>query len=293
MGKPHRKSIIKEALDRLESKMAIGESRQEAKKAVRATGQPAWAFSTGKIHSYKTRTDYQEHTLRFVNWARETYHITSLEELDAQADELAILYLQKEIAAQKSPYTLQLERSALRLFFDNRTLASEIALPRRIRTSITRSRRPAARDRYFQPAHWQPLLNFQRAVGLRRDELVRLTVADVHHNHQGQVIVHVRNGKGGKERDVPVLPGHEQDVLSVVAERKAEERVFARLPDTEMHSYRREYAQALYLYHAPGWELPPATGRLQRTDYDLEAVMRVSRALGHNRREVVLNNYLR
>jgi len=81
--------------------------------------------------------------------------------------------------------------------------------------------------------------------------------------------------------------------LSIVAGRKPEERVFARLPDTEMHSYRREYAQALYLYHAPDWELPPATGRLQRTDYDLTAVMIVSRALGHNRRDVVLNNYLR
>jgi hypothetical protein len=39
--------------------------------------------------------------------------------------------------------------------------------------------------------------------------------------------------------------------------------------------------------------LPPVTGRLQRTDYDLEAVMIVSRALGHNRRDVVLHNYLR
>ncbi len=166
-------------------------------------------------------------------------------------------------------------------------------LPRRRRAEITRSRGPAARDRRFQPEHWQPLLNFQRAVGLRRRELARLIVADIAYHGQGQLMVHVRNGKGGKTRDAVVLPGHEQDVLSVVAGRKPEELVFVHLPDTEMHSLRREYAQALYLHYAPGRELPPTTGRLRSSDYDLEAVLKVSQALGHNRRDIVLNNYLR
>lgn len=86
----HRKSIIRQAIDRLDERMAIGESRREAKQAQRATGEHIWTFSTGKIHSYKTRTTYQEHILRFVNWSRATYAIKSLEQLDDRANELVL-----------------------------------------------------------------------------------------------------------------------------------------------------------------------------------------------------------
>ncbi len=119
----HQKSLIRQAIDRLDERMAIGESRREAKQQRRATGEHIWTFSTGKMHSYKTRSTYQEQLLRFVNWARDTFQLKTLEQLDARADELVSTYLQQEIGAHKSAYTLQLERSALRLFFDDHTLA--------------------------------------------------------------------------------------------------------------------------------------------------------------------------
>ncbi|MGH2510256.1 MAG: integrase, partial [Ktedonobacteraceae bacterium] len=202
--------------------------------------------------------------------------------------------LQQEVIAQKSAYTLQVERSALRLFFADRALASDIALPRRTRVTITRSRGPAAHDRHFQPANWQPLINFEKACGLRRSELARLTVGDVYHNVQGLLVVHVLNGKGGKEREVPALFGHEQDILALIAGRKPEERVFERIPKhMDVHALRREYAQTLYLYHAVGRDLPPPDGRLRHDDYDMNAAQQVSWALGHNRIDVVLRHYLR
>jgi len=297
MGKSHRKSIIKEALERLDSKMAIGESRQEAKRAAREAaaqqGRSIWSYSTGKIHSHKTRITYQEQTLRFIGWARQTEGIKTLEVLDQRADALVSQYLQIEMASGKSPYTLQLQRSALRLFFGDRNLAKDVKLPKRTMTGITRSRRNAARDKHFQPANWQPLLTFQRATGLRKDELKHLLVKDIYRDYQGHLVAFVRNGKGGKQREAPVLPGHEQDVLSTVTGRGPDERVFPHLPDTEMHALRREYAQALYLHHSPGRGLPPTGRRLRPTDYDPAAVQIVSRALGHERRDVVLRHYLR
>lgn len=289
----HSKSIIRQAIDRLDERMAIGESRREAKQAQRTTGEHVWAFSTGKMHSYKTRTTYQEHILRFVNWSRSTYAIKSLEQLDARANELASLYLQQGLATHKSPYTLQVERSALRLFFADRTLGSAVTLPRRTRTTITRSRGPVAHDRHFQPANWLLLIRFEQGCGLRRSELARLTVADIYLNEMGQLVIHVLNGKGGKEREVPALPGHEPDLLALITGRQADERIFDHIPKhMDVHAYRREYAQALYLFHA-GRELPPLAGRLKRCDYDLSAVQRVSWALGHNRLDVVLRHYLR
>ncbi len=289
----HRKSIVKETIDRLEEKMAIGQSRYVAKKALREQGK-VWSVSDGKIHSFKTRSTYQEHSIRFVKWAREAYHVVQLAQLDPRAGELVSEYLQLHIQEGKSPYTLQAERAALRMLFDDRALGSSVKLPVRARSGITRSRGAVAHDKHFQPANWPELMNFLRATGLRRQELRDLHVRDIYQGHDGHAYVHVENGKGGRQREVQALPGHDQDVLAVVEGRDPDEKVFDRIPrHLDVHSVRREFAQALYLHFAPGRELPPATGRLKRKDYDRAAAERVTWALGHNRIDVVLRHYVR
>ena len=295
----HRKSMVKEIIDRLDEKMAIGQSRRAAKQAARASGEHVWAYSTERIHSFKTRSIYQGHLVRFARWARATYQIKSLAELDARAHELVSAYLRQQLEEDKSPYTLQAERSAIRLLFVDRTLAQDVTLPRRARVNITRSRGPVEHDRHIQVTHWQPLIRFLEATGLRRNELRLLRVGDIvtcdtDPDYTGQTTVKVRNGKGGKSRTVPVLAGHEQDVLVMRAERATEELVFPRIPKhLDIHSYRRMYAQALYLSYAPGWTLPQPVGRLKHSEYHTEAAQAVSRALGHYRMDVVLRHYIR
>jgi integrase len=277
--------------------MAIKQSRGEAKEIAEAAGESTWAFSTGMIHSFKTRTVYQAHVVRFVRWARSIHQVKNLAQLDPQAEALATEWLQAQLAQGKSPYTLQAERAALRLFFGNRTLASDVAIPRRTREQITRSRGPAAHDRHIQLANWQPLIRFLQATGLRRNELRTLRDQDIIRDdpeYLDEIVVKVRNGKGGKARTVPVLPGHEADVRAVLSGSDPEALVFTRIPKhLDVHSYRREYAQALYQHYAPGRGLPPAQGRLKPRDYDRDAAQRVSWALGHNRIDVVIRHYIR
>jgi len=289
----HRKSIIKQAIERFDGLMAIGESRGKAKEAAREAGEYQWGFTTGKIHSFKTRSTYQEHTLKFITWARITNGIKTLEQLDSRADELATIWLNLQCAERKSGPTLQTQRAALRMFFGNRQLAANVTMPRRTRESITRSRGAKAHDRHFQPTNWPELVRFAQATGLRRHELRALRCDDIH-VRDGQVQVHVKNGKGGLARDVPVLAGCEANVLVMRGGRDPEALVFERIPKhVDVHSYRREYAQALYLQYAPGRALPRASGRLRRSDYDREAAERVSLALGHRRVDVILRHYLR
>lgn len=57
-------------LDRLDSLMALEQSRGTAKEAAKVTGTKTWALSTGTIHSDKTRIAYQEHAITFVKWDR-------------------------------------------------------------------------------------------------------------------------------------------------------------------------------------------------------------------------------
>jgi integrase len=290
-----RKSIIREAIERLDSLMAIGQSRFQAKQAQRAASQDArWTVSTGKIHSHTTRKVYQQHVLAFINWARTTHGITRLAWLDERADELVTQYLTAHVVADRSAYTLQTERAALRLFFSNWSLAAAVGIPTRTRRTITRSRGHAGHDRHFQPAHWQGHIRFAQACGLRRAELRDLRVRDVYTADDGTLFVHVKNGKGGKAREVPVLPGHEEEVLAVVQGRAPHEKVFGHIPNhMDVHGYRRESAQQRYLQHALDQALPPVEGRLKRDDYDPAAAQQVSWALGHNRLDVVLCHYLR
>ncbi len=291
----NRKGIIRAAIERFDSLMAIGQSRHAAKQAIRkASDQPTWTVSSGKIHSHATRKGYQQQTLAFINWAREQHGINRLERLDARAEELAALYLSEQLAAPKSAYTVQTQRCALRMFFGNRELAASVVIPKRLRANITRSRGDCKEGHHFQPAHWSAHVMFAQVTGLRRSELRDVRVRDVYRREDGLLVIHVKNGKGGRSREVSVLPAHEQEILAALDGRQPDERVFAYIPK-HMHvqKYRRSSSRARYLHHAPERALPPCEGRLKSRDYDRAAVQEVSWSLGHNRQDVVLRHYLR
>jgi integrase len=146
---------------------------------------------------------------RSLTGRERTYQVNRLDHLDARADELASRYIETLLVKECSPYTAAKVRSALRLFFGNTDLAATVTLPERSREHITRSRHETKQDRHFQPANWQPLIKFQQAIGLRRSELRDLRIREVSYDHEGHLVVFVRNGKGGKEREVPVLSGRE------------------------------------------------------------------------------------
>ena len=217
--------------------------------------------------------------------------------LDQLAKELVTIYLTNQIAQGYSPHTAQAERSALRLLFENRDLGASVNIPVRRREEIKRSRYPAVRDRDFQPANWQSLIRFLQITGLRRAEVSQLQIENIHQDiATGRMEIRVKrgHGKGGKIRNVPALPGYEQEVQTLCQNRDPQELVFSRIPShLDIQAIRREYAQALYLYYAPDRELPPKKGRSRRRDYDYAAAQRVSWALGHNRVDVVLRHYLR
>lgn len=291
MGK--RPGLKYAAVQRLDALMANGQKRSEAKALARERGESLFASTDGKIHAFETRNNYQKIIMRFIDWSRNEYGVNSLERLDERADELVSLYLSERIEKGYSAWTLQTERSALRTFFENRDLAADVALPRRQRQNIVRSRLPAKRDTHFQPDNWLPLIKFVQACGLRREELRDLRVRDIYYKTDGQLVVHVRKGKGGKERKVAVFPGREQDVLAVKEGHTENELVFDRLPSAmDIHAYRRRFAQELY-EHFSRRALPPREGRLQAPDFDREAAEKVTRHLGHNRVDVIFGHYIR
>jgi integrase len=284
--------MLYEALERLDTLMAIGEKRAQAKAEAKRRGEPTFTFTDQRIHSYQTRTTYQDVIMRFLQWCRATYGLSRLETIDERADELSSLYLTERVRQQYSAWTLRTERSALRMFFQRRDLAAGVALPPRKPAHITRSRYPVVRDTHLQPTHWQPLIDFCQACGLRREELRDVRVQDVYRRStDGVLVVQVVRGKGGKWREVPVLAGCEPLVLALIEGRHPNEHIFAHLPEQlDIQALRRTYAKRLYqqLSERP---VPAADESLEVVD--LQAALQVSRALGHNRLDIVLTYYLR
>ncbi len=80
-------------------------------------------------------------------------------------------------------------------------------------------------------------------------------------------------------------------MLTLVQERHPNEHLFAHVPEhLDIQALRRTYAQLLY-QHLSGRPVPGTDDPLEVVD--LEAALQVSRALGHNRLDIVLTYYLR
>ena len=217
----NRKGILYEALQQLDSLMATGEKRSETKALARARGESPLLSQMAKSTPSRRAITIKRSLCASSSGAEITMVLIAIECLRERADELASDYLSNRIVQGYSAWTLQTERSALRTFFQDRDLASGVTLPQRKRENITRSRYPAVRDQHFQPDNWLLHINFCKACGLRREELRDLHVREVYHRKRdGQLVVYVVKGKGGKDREVPVFPGRELSVIEVVEGRE-------------------------------------------------------------------------
>ena len=202
-------SLVHEVLCRFDTLKAFGTSRHDLKaeqrNALRVAGKPtSWSHSTGRIHSFGTADTYKRHTLAYCSWARAVHGVHHLADLDARAAELVPLYLRGQLEAGKSPYTVQMLRSALRMFHQDHSLGGEVAIPRRRREDIRRSRGETASDRRINPDRYHDLIAFLQATGLRRREAQALRVKQIVDLGAQDLAVEVINRKGGKARTVVV-----------------------------------------------------------------------------------------
>ena len=124
--------------------------------------------------------------------------------------------------------------------------------------------------------------------------------------------IHHRNDKGGRERYAPVIGEYKEQIVARMKATGVHKKVWEHVPgNADIHGYRGEYATAIYKMTArPIEEIPydrinKGTGkRFQSEVYvcrkdeagkklDRAAMLKASKALGHNRLEVVANNYIR
>lgn len=281
MGHKNKKSLIRQVQERLDSMLAIGESKYIDKK---------YDLTKGKIYSWTTYRSYLQQCCQFARYCRDNHHCKNLADCRQYVGEWM------ESRQELSAYTQKLSASALCKLYGESLEELGISTKRAARNEITRSRGTAKRDSHFSEEKNADFVEFCRSTGLRRSEITKLR-GDQLLQEEGQWYIQT-TGKGGRFRIIPICG----DVELVVRKMQAAGtgKVWKKVPqNADIHSYRADYASRIYLKYArPIEELPRKERYICRKDkagivYDKTAMLEASKALGHNRISVVGEHYLR
>lgn len=267
-----RPSLFHQMLTAIREQERFGQSKHQAKKLAikqaHAEGRSGFGVAPVGIYSVVSFKTYRQVAHEFAVWCKQNTQARTME----KARFYAGFYLQKRIDRGLSAWTVQRDRAALRKIFRDPDLCWEIAVPRRRLSNIKRSRHTVDMDKYFDAAEYPELVDFCLATGLRRHELVAICPRDIYWKNEN-LVAFVTQGKGGKPREVTVMPGLELRVLKIIEGKQPDKPIFDFIPGKmDVHSYRAEYATA-------------------RLDIAPEEV--VTKDLGHNRIDVIRNHYTR
>ena len=334
-NKSYSKDLHQQAYDRLTAMQAFGESKKEA--MANGTAQD-------KIFSFNTYQTYWKHIKYFLKYVKELHpESTTLKSAKKYVNE----WLQIRADQGLSAWTIQTEAKALgKLYGIQPDDPDYFQPPKRNRAEIKRSRGDRVRDLHFSKTNNDELIKFCQGTGLRRSELEALRGSDLmtraqieqeiariealpegaeknqEEKHLGvlrdtrmfdcEYFIHVRNGKGGRERISPIVGKYAGQILERMKNTAGEEKVWQHVnANADIHAYRGDYATAIYKAHARAIEDIPfdrvnkGTGKRFQSEVYVcrkdeagkrldKAAMRIcSKALGHNRIEVVANNYIR
>ena len=281
MGHKNKKSLIRQVQERLDSMLAIGESKYIDKK---------YDLTKGKIYSWTTYRSYLQQCCQFARYCRDNHHCKNLADCRQYVGEWM------ESRQELSAYTQKLSASALCKLYGESLEELGISTKRAARNEITRSRGTAKRDSHFSEEKNADFVEFCRSTGLRRSEITKLR-GDQLLQEEGQWYIQT-TGKGGRFRIIPICGDVELVVWKMQAAGTG--KVWKKVPqNADIHSYRADYASRIYLKYArPIEELPRKERYICRKDkrgitYDRAAMLEASRALGHNRISVVGAHYLR
>lgn len=323
--------LHQQAYKRLTSMQAFGESKREAIK--NGTDQQ-------KIYSIITYKNYWRHAKYYLSWLQTTHpECKTLK----KARKFVSEYLQQQVDRGLSAWTIHTQAKALGKLFDIHPDDPDyFSPPMRLRANIKRSRFDCEMDRSFSQKNNADLIAFCQGTGLRREELSRLKGGDLFSRSMLQAeydqlratqnrtetqdkymgvlqdalgfsqdyFVHVRRGKGGRQRIVPIVGPDVNEIVDRMRGTDPDKRVWEKIhTGADIHSYRADYAARIYREYARPIDQIPydrvnnGSGCKYQGDvyvcrndqankkFDRLAMRMCSKALGHNRVSVVATNY--
>lgn len=158
------------------------------------------------------------------------------------------------------------------------------------------------------------IVRLTKKVGPTPQDRTRLAALKdaVEYFPEHEYFLHHRGDKGGRERFSPIIGPNKEQIVARMCATAPDEKVWQHVSsNADIHGYRGEYATNIYkMYARPIEDIPYDRvnkgnhRRFQSGVYvckkdekgkklDKKAMEKASKALGHNRLEVVANNYIR
>lgn len=254
------------------------------------------ADTKNKIYSKATFETYKQQFRHFADWLEKAHpEAFTLEDARGFVDE----YLRHLIELERSAYSISTAKAAIAKIMGVEA-TQFIATPPRLRADIKRSRGVAERDKHISDKKEEELARFTSATGLRRKEMTMIRAEDLFFEN-GQAYLNVDKGtKGGKSRVAKILGKTEAETKEIVKWIQSKEgRLFYKLSSNyDNHYYRATYANRLYnQLKRDIADIPTEDKYIMRKEragevYDKQAMLHVSKALGHNRISVIAQSYL-
>lgn len=300
----------------LKNKIAFGESKHADKVGL------GFGVSTYKIYSYGTYNTYLKECLQYSKWLETEKGIKKVDDI-SKTEQYTKEYLQYRQEQGISIFTLKMERSALGMLYSK---PIEFELPARDSKNITRSRLSVEGDKHYsENGKYKDVFDLGRGTGGRRADLLKLTV-DSFTEKDGHLYVAFDKSKGGRNRLTYVREEYRQQIQDIIDKTKAagKTKLLDKIPQRiDVHGLRREYCKGLYEDIKDNRELrddilknyPPRHEYKTQKDrdgntytkeikrdyyrdrdgnvYDRDDIYTCSQALGHNRLDVSITNYLK
>lgn len=284
-----KESYRKTARLRLQAMLKAGLGSKRSK-------DKAEADTKNKIYSKATFETYKQQFRHFADWLEKAHpEAFTLEDARGFVDE----YLRHLIELERSAYSISTAKAAIaKIMVVEAT--QFITTPPRLRADIKRSRGVAERDKHISDKKEEELARFTSATGLRRKEMTMIRAEDLFFEN-GQAYLNVDKGtKGGKSRVAKIVGKTEAETKEIVKWIQSKEgRLFYKLSSNyDNHYYRATYANRLYnQLKRDIADIPTEEKYIMRKDragevYDKQAMLHVSKALGHNRISVIAQSYL-
>lgn len=323
MGHANKKSLICQVTETLTAKMSAGRSKHQDK-ADKATSE--------HIYSFDTLRSYIKQSCFFVRYCKKKHKCKTLQECRAFVNEflqdnidrgLSAYTIKTRVSALAKLYgcsssdfiptparkRTNIARSrgvAVRdKHFSEKNNAELIAFCRGTgcrRNVLEKLKGGDLVHRSVLERELKELKAIERTRSLTGSEDMRLKMLkDTLQDQFPDVdyFIHHRKDKGGKERYAPIVGEHKQAIIDRMKSTPADRHVWSHVSDNaDIHGYRRDYAKAIYdLYARPLDTLSRkqkyyCRGDLRGHIYDRKAMIKTSKALGHNRLCVVADHYL-
>lgn len=256
----------------------------------------AEADTRNKIYSKATFETYKQQFRHFADWLDKAHpEAVTLEDARDFVDE----YLRHLIKLERSAYSISTAKAAIAKVMGVEA-TQFIATPPRLRADIKRSRGVAERDKHISDKKEEELARFTSATGLRRKEMTMIKSDDLFFKN-GQAYLNINKGtKGGKPRIAKIVGKTEAETKEIVKWIQSKKgRLFNKLSSNyDNHFYRATYANRLYNQLKRDIDKIPTQDKyIMRKEragevYDKQAMLLVSKALGHNRISVIAQSYL-